>query len=91
MPKLPYAEFSRVMRYEYVTLQQQQKCINSSKIVSLFKVNPLKKLQRAKISQFLSIYSLKCRSTKIIRFGQVVLQSFLVERACTAAHYQHKQ
>ena len=46
------------------TLQQQQKCINSLKIVSLYKVNFLKKLERAKISQFLSIYSLKCRTTK---------------------------
>ena len=86
MPKLPYAELSRVMRYEYVyTLQQQQKCIFSLKMNTslLFKVNLLKKLQRAKISQFLSIYYLKCRSTKIIRFGQVVLQIFLVERART--------
>ena len=45
MPKLPYAEFSRIMRYEYVyTLQQQQKCINYLKIVSLYTVNLLKKL-----------------------------------------------
>ena len=84
MPKLSYAEIFSSDEIWVRTLQQLQKCINFLKIVNC---------KEHKFQIFVKI--LKCLNKfKMYNNYQissyVVLQTFLVERACTVVHYQHK-
>ena len=69
MPKLPYAEIFRVMRYEYTYTLTAAKVCFSLKVVNC----------REHKSKILSIYSLKCTNLSC----HAVMQICLAERTCT--------
>ena len=70
MPKLHYAEFFSGCELSVRSLQQQQKCNNSLKIVKAHK-------SQSFVNIFFKMY-------KIFRLGTMQLNNFfLVDRACT--------
>ena len=75
-------KFSRDMRYEYLH-------INSKKSVLILEKKTVKYYKEHKSQSCVNIFFKNC---KIIRFGptHADLPIFLVERACTVVHYQHK-
>ena len=74
-------KFSRAMRYEYLHTNSRKGVLILKKTVKYYKEH--------KSQSSVNIFFKMC---KIIRFGptHAVLQIFLLERACTVVHYQHK-